>query len=33
MKIIKIKVENFRLLKNFNLDLEQELSLVIGKTT
>lgn len=31
MKIIKIKVENFRLLKNFNLDLEQELSLVIGK--
>jgi predicted ATP-dependent endonuclease of OLD family len=31
MKINKIKIENFRLLKNFQLDLEKELSLVIGK--
>lgn len=31
MKINKIKIENFRLLKNFQLDLENELSLVIGK--
>ncbi len=31
MKITKIKIENFRLLKSFELDLEQELSLVIGK--
>lgn len=31
MKITKIEVENFRLLKNFSLDLEKELSLVIGK--
>lgn len=31
MKINKIKIENFRLLKNFRLDLENELSLVIGK--
>ena len=31
MKIFKIQVENFRLLKNFSLDLEDELSLVIGK--
>lgn len=31
MKIFKIQVENFRLLKNFSLDLEEELSLVIGK--
>jgi len=31
MKIAKIEVENFRLLKNFSMDLEKELSLVIGK--
>ena len=31
MKIKKIEVENFRLLKNFSMDLEKELSLVIGK--
>lgn len=31
MKIFKIQVENFRLLKNFSLDLEDEISLVIGK--
>lgn len=31
MKIIKIKVSNYRLLKNFSLDLEDDLSLVIGK--
>jgi predicted ATP-dependent endonuclease of OLD family len=31
MKITKIKVKNFRLLKNFELDLEENLSLVIGK--
>lgn len=31
MKITKIEVENFRLLKNFSMDLEKELSLVIGK--
>ena len=31
MKINKLKIENFRLLKNFQLDLENELSLVIGK--
>lgn len=31
MKIIKIEVENFRLLKKFSLDLEEDLSLVIGK--
>lgn len=31
MKINKIKIKNFRLLKNFQLDLENELSLVIGK--
>lgn len=31
MKIKKIEVENYRLLKNFSLDLEDELSLVIGK--
>lgn len=29
MKIKKIEVENFRLLKNFSMDLEEELSLVI----
>ena len=31
MKIKKIKIENFRLLKNFELDCEDDLSLVIGK--
>ena len=31
MKITKIKVKNFRLLKEFELDLEESLSLVIGK--
>ena len=31
MKVFKIKIENYRLLKNFSMDLEKELSLVIGK--
>ena len=31
MKITKIQVENYRLLKDFSIDIEQELSLVIGK--
>ena len=31
MKITKIKILNFRLLKDFTLDLEDELSLIIGK--
>lgn len=31
MKIKQIKVENFRLLKDFSIDLEDELSLIIGK--
>ena len=31
MKITKIKIKNFRLLKNFSLDLEDNLSLIIGK--
>ena len=31
MKITKIKVKNYRLLKDFELDLEEKLSLVIGK--
>ncbi len=31
MKIKKIEVKNYRLLKSFSLDLEDELSLVIGK--
>lgn len=31
MKIYKIQIENFRLLKNFSIDIEDELSLVIGK--
>jgi len=31
MKIKKIKIKNFRLLKDFQLDLEEDLSLVIGK--
>ncbi len=31
MKIFKLEVQNFRLLKNFSMDLEEELSLVIGK--
>lgn len=31
MKIFKIEIENFRLLKKFSIDIEKELSLVIGK--
>ena len=31
MKIFKIEIENFRLLKNLVIDLENELSLIIGK--
>jgi predicted ATP-dependent endonuclease of OLD family len=31
MKITKIQVENYRLLKKFSIDIEKELSLVIGK--
>lgn len=31
MKIFKIEVKNFRLLKTFSMDLENDLSLVIGK--
>lgn len=31
MKINKIEINNFRLLKNLKLDLEEDLSLVIGK--
>ncbi len=31
MKIFKIQIENFRLLRNFSMDLENELSLIIGK--
>ncbi len=31
MKIKEIKVENYRLLKDFSIDLENDLSLVIGK--
>lgn len=32
MFLSKITVQNFRLLKDFSVDLEQELSLIIGKT-
>lgn len=31
MRIEKIKVKNFRSLKNFSIDLEDELSLIVGK--
>lgn len=31
MKITKITIQNYRLLKNFNLDINEDLSLVIGK--
>lgn len=31
MKIFKIQIENFRLLRDFSMDLENELSLIIGK--
>jgi len=31
MKITKVKVKNYRLLKDFELDLENKLSLIIGK--
>ena len=30
MFVKRITVENFRLLKNFSIDLQEELSLVIG---
>jgi predicted ATP-dependent endonuclease of OLD family len=33
MKVFKIEIENYRLIKEFSMDLEKELSLVIGKTT
>lgn len=31
MKISKIRIDGYRLLNNFNLDLRDDLSLVIGK--
>ena len=31
MKVFKIEIENYRLLKDFSMDLEKDLSLVIGK--
>ncbi|HOS57586.1 MAG TPA: ATP-dependent endonuclease [Bacteroidales bacterium] len=31
MRITKLEIENFRLLKKFSIDLEKELSLVVGK--
>ncbi|MBZ9631730.1 ATP-binding protein [Salegentibacter sp. LM13S] len=31
MKIEKISVKNYRLLKDFSMDFEDELSLVVGK--
>ena len=31
MKREKIKIKNFRSLKNFSIDLEDELSLIVGK--
>ena len=31
MKIEKIKVENFRSLKNFKIELEETMSLIVGK--
>ena len=31
MKIKQIEIKNYRLLKDFAIDLEDELSLVIGK--
>jgi predicted ATP-dependent endonuclease of OLD family len=31
MKVFKIEIENYRLLKNFSVDLEKDLSLIIGK--
>ena len=31
MKITKINIENYRLLKDFSIDIEDELSLVVGK--
>ena len=33
MKIKKLQINNYRMLKNLNFDLEDELSLVIGKIT
>ncbi|QKF59246.1 AAA family ATPase [Aliarcobacter lanthieri] len=31
MKIQKIQIENFRLLKNITINLEKELSIILGK--
>ena len=31
MRVTKIKIENFRLLKNITVDIEKNLSLIIGK--
>lgn len=31
MKIFKLQIENYRLLKSFSVDLEDELSLILGK--
>lgn len=31
MKVFKIQISDFRLLKDFSIDVEDELSLVIGK--
>jgi putative ATP-dependent endonuclease of OLD family len=31
MKIFKVEIQNFRLLKDFSIDLENELSLIVGK--
>ncbi|MBK8042614.1 MAG: ATP-dependent endonuclease [Haliscomenobacter sp.] len=31
MKVFKIEIKNYRLLKNFSMDLEEDLSLIIGK--
>lgn len=31
MKIKKIQIQNFRLLKNLELDVEDDLSLIVGK--
>lgn len=31
MKVFKIAIENYRLLKSFSIDLEEELSLILGK--
>ena len=31
MRIVKIKVKNYRLLRDFSLELENDLSLIVGK--